>query len=131
MNDPHDDNTDATAAAGADLEESTGTESAEKGKRTKASADEISNLIIRQAEEAGLTLKKDGVEISNYIAERASVLAAGFGERGYLEALRVERDNIALFAATEAVKTADEIDQRVLAVINGGLSVAVRLIAAV
>ena len=86
--------------------------------------------IKREATSTVTSGKLASTEMRDYIEARARHLAGilAADEPGYREALRVERDNIALKAV---ITISDEItlnEQRLLGLIHGGLAAIVRLL---
>lgn len=67
-------------------------------------------------------------ELGLYAVERAKHLTAIVGQPGYVDAVLVERDNVATKAATLTTKRADELDQRLLGLIHGTLLIGARLL---
>jgi len=79
--------------------------------------------------ETGASLQQGAAELAAYAAERAAHLATLVDDPGFQEAVRAERDAVALKAGIAVVQQADATDARILGVIHGGLALAARLIA--
>ena len=82
--------------------------------------------------ETGASLQVGAAELAVYAAERSAHLATLVGDPGFSMAVRAERDAVALKAGIVVVQQADLADarlQRLVAVIQGGLSLAAKLIA--
>lgn len=86
-------------------------------------------LIKEQAKDCALDMKVDAEIVGKYAAARAFHLSTIINEPGFMEALKAERDNVALRAAMATVDNADKIDERLKATIHGGLAIAARAIA--
>lgn len=99
-----------------------------KEEMAKAIGDDLMELLRTEAAEIGQGLKEDLTEVSEYAASRTQHLSAAISEPGFPEALRAERDNVALMAAMEGVDRADDLDQRLLSVTNGALAIGARAI---
>ncbi len=89
-------------------------------------AEEFIALLKQHAQEIGQELKGDLEAVKQYAAERISHLSTIVGQAGFIEALKAERDSIALRAASAAVGRADAIDARVLSFIQGALAIGAR-----
>jgi hypothetical protein len=85
--------------------------------------------ITASAEEAGVDLKSIRV-VSAYAAERAAVLSALIGHPGYEEAVRAERDNVALRLGIATAAQAHAAEQRMLGVLRTVLSLGARILVA-
>lgn len=92
---------------------------------------DLANLLGDAIAETGANLQKTAVEIAAYAAERATHLSTLVDDQGFAEAVRAERDAVALEAGVAAVQEADAIDSRVVGVIQGGLFLSARILAGV
>lgn len=90
---------------------------------------ELETLLKDAARETGRDLQGNTVEITTYAAERTAYLSTLVGQPGFEEAVRAERDNVALKAGISAVKTADAADARIVGIIQGVLFLGARAIA--
>ncbi len=95
-----------------------------KEEALKQIGDDFVALIKNQAEQIGEGLVDDLDSVSEYAAQRAEHLSTVVGEPGFDQALIAERDSIAIRIAIRAVDSADDFDNRLLAVVRGGLSIA-------
>lgn len=92
-------------------------------------AHDLEALLKDAARETGRDLRGNMVEITAYAAERTAFLSTLVGQPGFEEAVRAERDNVALKAGISAVKTADAADARIVGIIQGVLFLGARAIA--
>lgn len=92
-------------------------------------ADELDRLLKDAAKESGRELKFNLAEVTMYAAERTAYLSTLVGQRGFEEAVRAERDNVALRAGIASVRTADAADARVVGIIQGVLFLGARVMA--
>lgn len=83
----------------------------------------FSGLLASAVTETGAALSKTSDELAAYVAQRAGVLAAAYGQPGYEMAVAAERDAVALWAGMAGVAAAKAADQRLLGVIQGALSI--------
>lgn len=88
-------------------------------------------LIEDAVADTGATLEKSASEVAHYAAERADHLSSIVGEPGFDEAVKAERDNVALFAAMSAVENADAADARLKGMLQGALAMGAKLIRSV
>lgn len=84
---------------------------------------ELEKLIRSNAKELGADLKADVTSMSMYAAQRATHLSTLVGQPGFEEAVIAERDSVALRAGISAVRAADRMDQRILAILQTVLTV--------
>lgn len=89
-------------------------------------AAEFMDMLKRNAVEAGEELVADLQSVQVYASQRMAHLATCVGQPGFAEAVRAERDSIALKACVKAADRADNIDGRVLGFIEGALTIASR-----
>lgn len=92
---------------------------------------ELGKLLSDAVKETGQDLKGDLQVVTAYAAERTAVLATLVGQPGFEEAVRAERDNVALKAGIASVAAADAFDQRVVGIIQGALFIGAKALAAV
>ena len=90
----------------------------------------FNDLLAAITEDLGARFDDDLDAISGYAAERADHLVTLFGQAGYNQAVIAERDNIALRAGVNASRSADHLDQQILAMLHGGLRMGVRALVA-
>lgn len=89
---------------------------------------DLATLFQDVVDETGVSLRKGTADkLAAYAAERSAQLAKFVGVPGFQEAVRVERDNVALEAGILAVQGADQADARLVGVIQGALTFAARL----
>lgn len=79
--------------------------------------------------ETGTSLRTSAHEVAVYAAERAAHLATIVDDPGFLEAVRAERDAVALRAGIAAVRAGDAADARIVGLLQGGLFWAASLLA--
>lgn len=92
--------------------------------------DEFVGLLKEYAVESGKELTNDLKEVRDYVASRMPHIAAAVGEKGFAEALKAERDNIALVAAGRAIDRGDAFDARILGLAEGVVLVASKALVA-
>ncbi len=92
-------------------------------------AEDIIGLIRQNAVEAGVDLAESLTEATAYAAERAEHLASIVGEIGFEEAVQAERDSVLLRATSDAIQSADQIDARLLGIVEGAMTLGARAIA--
>jgi hypothetical protein len=74
-----------------------------------------------EAQEAGSELGDLGEQTRQYAATRAAYLATLAGQPGFEEAAKAEAQNVMAEAAKNAVRGADMVHERVLALLRGAL----------
>lgn len=89
-------------------------------------SNEFGDLLSRLFKEQGVDMKRGGVEVAAYIAERTRVLARSVGQAGFEEAVADEASNVALFAGIDLVHQAKASDARIMGAIEGALAIGVR-----
>ena len=94
-------------------------------------ADDFRALFQDAIAETGVEIRVGLAELATYAAERSAHLATLVGDPGFSMAVAAERDAVALKAGIVAVRQADQADARLVGIIQGGLSFAAKLIAAV
>jgi uncharacterized YccA/Bax inhibitor family protein len=92
-------------------------------------ADDFVALIKDQAAEIGRDLGDNLEEVRQYAASRMLHLSAIIEQPGYLEAVRAERDNVALKLGLAAVAVGDAADQRLIGAIGGAIALGARALA--
>ena len=90
---------------------------------------ELEALLTDAIAETGASLQQGAAELAAYAAERAAHLATLVDDPGFQEAVRAERDAVALKAGITAVQQADAADARIVGVIQGALALAANLLA--
>lgn len=76
--------------------------------------------ILKDAvKETGVELQQSTRAIALYMNERAIHLASISGQPGFEQALRAERNSVALKAGISAAHNADQADARILGLIQG------------
>jgi hypothetical protein len=94
--------------------------------------DPIDNFMLilkRAAEEAGRDLTADLNEVAQYASERATHLSTLVAAPDFWDAVVAERDNVALKAGIKAVNQGDQVDARLLGIVQGALAMAAQLLA--
>lgn len=89
-------------------------------------AQELGDMLSAYASDLGITLGGDMESVRDYAAERMAHLAMIVGQAGYQEAVKVEAINVALMAAGSSVRAADLLDQQLVSLAAGALSVGAR-----
>ena len=89
---------------------------------------EIENLLVDVMTETRVSLKKAASELAAFVVERATHLATLVDDPGFQEAVRAERDAVALEAGIIAVGAADAADAQIVGVIQGALAITARLL---
>lgn len=90
---------------------------------------ELEALLQDVIEETGASLKTGAAELAEFAAERSAHLATLVGDPGFDQAVRAERDAVALRAGLVTTHEADAADQRIVGAIHGGLRVLARALA--
>jgi hypothetical protein len=90
--------------------------------------EEFTRLFDELTTEIGAGFQVEAEELAEYAAGRSAHLATLVGDPDFNLAIRAERDAVTLKAGIGAVQQADKIDQRVIGAIQGGLSLAARLL---
>ncbi len=92
--------------------------------------DALSNALIDQVklelEEASHNVEGDIYQCKTYIAERMQHLATLATLPGFDEAVKAERDAIAIALATASTIRADRFDEKILALLRGALGMVAR-----
>lgn len=90
---------------------------------------ELAAMIQGTAKDLGITLKMDGVTFAQHTAARVAHLGTIVGKPGFEDALKAERDSLALRAGVLAVRAADVVDSRIVGLIQAALSIGARALA--
>jgi len=83
--------------------------------------DEFKALIEAAVAETGVKLKEAPAKLAAYMAERATHLSTISSEPGFDQAVRAERNNVALRAGIAAHDMASSVDYQFLGLIQGAL----------
>lgn len=89
----------------------------------------LKELLKEAVNDTGRDLSTSLDEVALAMSESTARLALSVGQPGFEMALIAERDIVAIKAGLSAVGSADAIDNRIIGVIQGGLSMAARAIA--
>ena len=92
---------------------------------------DLLRLILDGVKETGVNLKISAAALALYTTERAAALSLAIGQPGFEEAVRAERDNVALKGGISAVLQGDAADARFVGLIQGALGLAARAIAGI
>lgn len=84
-------------------------------------ATQLESLIADALKETGATAQLSAKEMVVEAQASAMRLSAAIGQPGYDEALRAERDVLALKAGLKLVAQADAADARVVGIIQGAI----------
>lgn len=93
-------------------------------------AKQLGDLLTDAAAEMGHQLQGELAEVTAYAAQRTTHLSTIVGQPGFDQALRAERDAVALKAGIGAVHSADAADARIVGIIQGVLAIGAAAIAA-
>ncbi len=85
--------------------------------------EEFRKLLGDAAAETGREFAVTKDELATYMHERALHLSTIVGEPGYDQAVRAERNNVALRAGIIASDAADAVDARLLGLLGGALRI--------
>lgn len=88
----------------------------------------IQNVLEQALEETGTEITNTTARVARYATERALHLSTLVADPGYELAVVAERDNVALFAGLDLTGNADAMEQRVVGLIHGALSLGVQLL---
>lgn len=80
---------------------------------------EFVRLIEDAVKETGVELTQTAAHVAAYMNERAIHLASISGQPGFDQALRAERNNVALRAGISVAHNADQADARMLGLFQG------------
>lgn len=83
---------------------------------------EIEGLLRDAVAETGAHLQKTAAEVAEYAADRARHLSTLFGQPGFQEAVRAERDNVALYAGIRSLEEGEATDARLSGILQGALA---------
>lgn len=89
-------------------------------------SDDIRTILDDAVQETGRSLARATADVAGYASERAAHLERAVGQPGFAEAVRAERDAVALYAGLAAVGEADAIDDRILGIVQGALALGAR-----
>lgn len=87
-------------------------------------------LLEDAVKETGTRLKQAPAELAAYMSERAAHLSLSAQEPGFDQAVRAERNNVAMRAGLIAHDVASKTDFQFLGIIQGALSIAAKALAA-
>ncbi len=90
-------------------------------------ANEFKAFLLQALKDQGLEFRDQGRALQTFAAQRAAHLAALVGQPGFEQAVRAEADSVALEAAKHAVRAGDATDARIAGIIQGVLSIGLRL----
>lgn len=90
--------------------------------------DELVNLLRVNGQELGQEFISDAGTFRVEAAASLQRLQRAVGEPGFREAVTAERDSLALVGAGRAISRGDAVDNRLLGMLDGFLSIAVRLL---
>ena len=93
-------------------------------------AQAVTDQLAAFAAQTGRALRADIKAVGAYAAERAAHLATLSGQPGFEDAVLAERDNVVLRAGIAATQRGDNIDQRLIGIIQGALRTAAVVLAA-
>lgn len=85
-------------------------------------------LLEQQLKDAGRDLNVSARDVAAYASQRAAHLSTLVADPNFMDAVKAERDNVALYAGIKAVENADAIDNRVLGIIQGAIALGAGLL---
>lgn len=88
---------------------------------------DLVEMLRVEASAAGRDLQTALDDIRLYTAQRAAHLSTLVGQPGFQDAVRIERDNVALHAGIVASQQADAADNRLVGIIQAGLAILARV----
>lgn len=88
---------------------------------------DLVEILKFEASAAGRDLTTALDDIRLYTVQRAAHLSTLVGQPGFQDAVRMERDNVALHAGIIASQQADVTDHRILGIIQAGLAILARV----
>lgn len=88
--------------------------------------EDIRTLLDDAVSETDRSLAQSTANVAGYAAERAAHLERAVGQPGFAEAVRAERDAVALYAGLAAVGEADAVDDHLLGIVQGALALGAR-----
>jgi hypothetical protein len=92
--------------------------------------DDILQILKDALKETGTTIKKSAKEVAAYASMRAEHLSKEVGKPGFAMAVRVERDNVILFAGIKTAAGMEEANAKIMGVIQGLLAFGAKLLIA-
>ena len=93
--------------------------------------EEFKSLLLDLVKETGVELRGGAELIAEYAATRAAHLATLVGSPAFNDALKIERDALALYAGLRAVDQAKVADAKIEGAIYGALRILAGVIAVV
>lgn len=92
--------------------------------------DDFMGVLEDTLKETGRELRVSVADLRQRAGEQMALLALAAGEPGYERAVVAARDNVLLLAGIEAVEHADAVDSRIIGVVQAGLFMGARVLAA-
>lgn len=93
-------------------------------------AGSIQGLLEDALAETGVSLTKGAEELALYAAGRSAHLATLVDDPGFDQAVRAERDAVALEAGLSAVRQGDAADAQIVGIIQGAIAMGARALTA-
>lgn len=92
---------------------------------------ELLGVLKDVVEETGKELREGAEELAEFAAERSAHLAALVGDPEFAQAVKIERNSVAIRAGLVATAEAEAADARIVGAIHGALRVVAGAIAVV
>ncbi len=83
---------------------------------------EFKNLLDDVVEETGTSFQAGTDAVALYASQRTAHLSTLVGQPGFMQAVRAERDNVAMYASLSVGDQANAMDNRLLGLIQGALA---------
>lgn len=91
--------------------------------------EELKALLEDAVDETSGQMSMAADEAADYIAARAQHLAAAVGQAGFDEAVRAERNSVALHIGIMGVGNAAEVEARFVGIVHGALRIGAAMLA--
>lgn len=88
-------------------------------------AKQLESMIADALKETGAQASMSAKDMAVEVQASAARLSGAVGQAGYDEALRAERDTLALKAGLKLVTAADAADARVVGIVQGAIGILV------
>ena len=89
---------------------------------------ELARQIVEAAEDSSEVLCVDSEEISIYAAQRAQIVSGYVDTDEFEQVVKLESENLAVFAAAKAVQRADELDAAYVKAVKNALIIGARML---
>jgi hypothetical protein len=85
---------------------------------------QFETLLKDAIKETGVTMTQSAKEVAQYMHDRALHLSSIVDQPGFDQALRAERNSVAMRAGLKLADNAEAADQRIIGIIQGALGIA-------